>query len=592
MTPGRPGTGIVSFTGIGFRFHESWGNLPSESSRQTAPRPRLICTVRTPKSRYLLLGTAILAALAGFWITRDILRSVRDLEKSRDNDGRSYTQYDAPNMPSKAPGRPGARRAPGLDELFFGVPGERIVRFDSDDDYRAFLGRLAGSEVRLVGKLDSLRAVRLRFDDSSQLDDLLDDDEGLPNFRVSIPDLPQVGAQPGAVGFGRSTLAWLGISDDNSTWGEGVRIAMLDTGIGQHASLGERVREIDLVTGDGPAIDLHGHGTAVASLMIGDDGVSQGIAPAAELLSIRIADSNGSSNSFLLAEGIVRAVDEGAQIINISMGSYGDSLLVQEAIGYAAERQVVIVAAAGNEGFTRPSYPAAYDSVIAVGAVDAAGQHLDFSNSGESIDVTAPGFEIVSAWPGEEYTSFTGTSAAAPLVVGALAATMTETESGSLLPLQAVTVMENNLNAAGAPGNDPLHGGGNLDVDRMVNAFTPGRFDLAVASNWYEPPSDGDVVGTLQVTVQNQGTEAMAGTTLDVMINDSVFPITLPRLQGGGSHVVELPINEPTGTEAIGVRSTVNLNGNEDRDPANNTLAGNVRLAGELLPEPLSPGAD
>ena len=155
---------------------------------------------------------------------------------------------------------------------------------------------------------------------------------------------------------------------------------------------------------------------------------------------------------------------------------------------------------------------------------------------------------------------------------------MTETQSGLLLPQQALTILENNMNAAGAPGDDPFYGGGNLDVDRMVNTQTTGRFDLAVASNWYEPPTGEEVVGTLQVTVQNQGTEAMAGTTMDVIIHDDIFTTTLPRLQGGASHVVSLPINEPAEGEQIAIRSTINLNGNEDRDPSNNVLAGNVGL--------------
>lgn len=525
-------------------------------------------------------AAALLAALLGFWLIRDILTSVQ-----RDKAGRgphrqpgSFVQFDAPNLASKAPKRHGSRRAPRLDEILFGLPGERIVRFDNEKDYRDFLARLSGSKARLLDRLDKLRAVRIGFDNLDDLDGLLDEDDGFANFRVSIPELPQVDAQPNAVGFGRNTLEWLGITGDNSEWGEGVRLAMLDTGVGEHGTLGKRVRQIDLITGDGPSIALHGHGTAVAALMIGDDGVSQGIIPGASLLSIRIADETGGSNTFLLAEGIVRAVDEGAQIINISMGSYGDSPLVQDAVAYAGEKQVLIVAAAGNEGFSTPSYPAAYEGVIAVGAVDAAGQHLAFSNTGDAIDVGAPGFDIMAAWPGEEYTSFSGTSAAAPLVTGALGATMTETQSGLLLPQQALTILENNMNAAGAPGNDPFYGGGNLDVDRMVNTQTTGRFDLAVASNWYEPPTGEEVVGTLQVTVQNQGTEALAGTTMDVIIHDDIFTTTLPRLQGGASHVVSLPINEPAQGEQIAIRSTINLNGNQDRDPSNNVLAGNVGL--------------
>ena len=74
----------------------------------------------------------------------------------------------------------------------------------------------------------------------------------------------------------------------------------------------------------------------------------------------------------------------------------------------------------------------------------------------------------------------------------------------------------------------------------------------------------------------------MAGTTVDVIISDDIFTMTLPRLQGGASHVVSLPINEPAEGEQIAIRSTLNLNGNEARDPSNNVLAGNVGLIQEL----------
>ena len=538
----------------------------------------------SPKNKYYLGIAAIVALALGFWLVRDIVATVKGKQNTADSgSSRPHIQFDRPNVPSKAPWRHNSRKAPGIDEILFGLPGERIVRFKDEEGYRDFLTRVGETKLRVLGRLDNLRSVRIGFDNREDLDGLLDD-ESAPNFRVSIPDLPQVGAQPGAIGFGRTTLEWLGVTTDNSDWGEGVRIAMLDTGVGQHETLGSRVREIDLVSGSQPSsTEIHGHGTAVAALMVGRDGISQGIVPAADLLSIRIADENGSSNSFLLAEGIVRAVDEGAQIINISMASYGDSLLVQDAVAYAGEKQVLIVASAGNEGYTVPAYPAAYENVIAVGAVDAAGQHLAFSNTGDSIDVAAPGFEVLAAWPGEEYTSFTGTSAAAPLVAGALGAALTETQSGQLLPLQAQSILESNLNASGAPGHDPFYGGGTLDVDRMINAYTDGRFDLAVASNWYQEPGPDDVVGTLQVTVQNQGTEAISGASVDVIINDDIFSMALPLLQEGGSHVVSLPVNEPEDNQQIAIRSSINLNGNQDRDPGNNVLAGNIGLIDESL---------
>ncbi len=550
--------------------------------------------MRSPKNKFYLGIATFVALILGFWLVRDIVATVRGKSQGADSGAaRPYLQFDRPNLPSKAPWRHNSRRAPGIDEILFGLPGERIIRFDGEKDYRDFLSRIGNSKLRLLGRLDGLRAVRVGFDNREDLDGLLDD-ESAPNFRVSIPDLPQVGAQPGAIGFGRTTLEWLGITSDNSGWGEGVRIAMLDTGVGQHETLGTRVRQIDLVSSSQPSsAEVHGHGTAVAALMVGRDGISQGIVPAANLLSIRIADQNGSSNSFLLAEGIVRAVDEGSQIINISMASYGDSLLVQDAVAYATEKQVLIVASAGNEGYTVPAYPAAYENVIAVGAVDAAGQHLDFSNTGDSIDVAAPGFEVLAAWPGGQYTSFTGTSAAAPLVAGALGAALTETQSGQLLPLQAQAILESNLNASGAPGHDPFYGGGTLDVDRMVNTHTDGRFDLAVASNWFEAPGPDEVVGTLQVTVQNQGTEVISGASVDVVINDDIFSMALPLLQEGGSHVVSLPVNEPEDNQQIAIRSSLNLNGNEDRDPGNNVLAGNIGLVEEPVQAPdQSPEAD
>ncbi|MFP6898385.1 MAG: S8 family serine peptidase [Roseibacillus sp.] len=522
----------------------------------------------------------ILGVAGGFWLARDIVGLGKDRTEKTAAPLRPIRQFDGPNALTKSEPRHANRRSPKIEDLLFGIPNERIVRFSSDSAYRNFLSKLDGKKLRLLGKLDALRAARVGYTDLDDLEDLLDDDdEAYGNYRVAIPELPQVDAQPGAVAFGRATLEWLGITGDNSSWGEGVRIAMLDTGVGQHAAFPEGIREIDLITGDGPPIDLHGHGTAVASLLVGSDDISQGIAPAAELLSIRIGDDAGASNSFLLAEGIVLAVDEGAQIINISMGSYGDSALVRDAIAYAADHQVVIIAAAGNEGIETPAYPAAYEGVIAVGAIDGSGQHLDFSNTGDSIDLAAPGYEIVSAWPDDQFTSFSGTSASSPIVVGAIAATMSELGP---MPVGAATeiVMEN-LNAAGAPGEDPQYGEGNIDIGRVMQSETPGILDLAVASNWYEPPSESEVVGSLLVTVENRGTAAISGATIDVSIGSNIFPMTIASLQPGATQVLTLAVNAPTSIESITINSVLNMNGTADSDPTNNSLAGQIVLITE-----------
>ncbi|MDP6208110.1 MAG: hypothetical protein QGG01_07390, partial [Roseibacillus sp.] len=126
------------------------------------------------------MGAAtLLATFLGFWLVRDILTSVQRDKADRDSRRRPgpFVQFDAPNLASKAPKRHGSRRAPRLDEILFGLPGERIVRFENEEDYRNFLAKLSGSKARLLGRLDKLRAVRIGFDNLDDLDGLLDEDD-------------------------------------------------------------------------------------------------------------------------------------------------------------------------------------------------------------------------------------------------------------------------------------------------------------------------------------------------------------------------------------------------------------------------------
>ncbi len=225
-------------------------------------------------------AVVLLAGLAGALVSWDATSRARQARDTETAPPRPARQVDTPNPPRKGESRHPGKSPVDLKELLLGVPNERLVRFKSDQAYRDFLARLKDRDLRLLGKLDNLRTARIGYDDLSELEELLGpDDESIGNYYVSIPDqLPQVDAQPGAIGFGRGTLEWLGITSDNATWGDGVRIAMLDTGVGSHAAFPDSIREIDLITGEGPPIDLHGHGTAVAALLVGSDSINQGIA--------------------------------------------------------------------------------------------------------------------------------------------------------------------------------------------------------------------------------------------------------------------------------------------------------------------------
>jgi hypothetical protein len=308
-------------------------------------------------------------------------------------------------------------------------------------------------------------------------------------------------------------------------------------------------------------------------LVIGDGNLTSGVAPGASILSIRIADDDGNSNSMLIARGIVAAVDAGAGIVNVSMGSYGDSGLVRSAIEYANQAGVVIVAAAGNEGLDYLAYPAANAGVIAVGAVDARGTPLAFSNSGESLAAAAPGLDVNAAWTGDEAVWFTGTSASAPIMTAAIAAAMSSNGTIQINPWQATNLVLTKLNDGGAPGTDPVLGGGTLDLGRVMNANTAGIYDAAVASNYFVAPTAETPYPQVQVVIQNRGTEMLLNAGITVNTPNGTTPLNITTLAPDEirTFTIPLPASSWDGTNPLEFDTTVTLSGGQiDAKPSNN----------------------
>jgi subtilisin family serine protease len=209
--------------------------------------------------------------------------------------------------------------------------------------------------------------------------------------------------------------------------GEGTTIAITDTGVdGTHPDFGSRVLHGassfggTLVEGNGD-VDPSGHGTHVAGIAAAgtNDGIGvAGVAPDATILPFRMLDAQGKGSTLDLAAGIIWSTDEGADVINISVAASGSSSSMDYAISYALSRGVVIVAAAGNNGASgAPSYPAASEGVVAVGASTPTNGVAAFSNSGSYIDVVAPGTDVLSTIPGG-WNTVSGTSMASPHVAG------------------------------------------------------------------------------------------------------------------------------------------------------------------------------
>ncbi len=455
---------------------------------------------------------------------------------------------------------------------------EGLLTFKDEAAYRRFLARAQKAGLTVLGQLDSLRAVRVHYDSFAALrGDLLanaDDYSGVSgNYLMTIPGPPAKDdrADVAAIPFGNRALEFLGVdlsSAARATWGQGVTVAVLDTGIARDATFGEnRLRYLDIglgtMAGNGSE---DGHGTAVAALAGGAAPDAPGVAPAANLLSIRVTDANGASDLFTVAQAILAATDAGAKVINISLGGYATSGALDAAIAYASEHGSVIVAAAGNDQASQLTWPAADARVVSVGAIDAAEQQVTFSNSGPQLQITAPGYGVQTAWLNGQRATVDGTSISAPLVAGAIAAVLSQTPS--LTPQQAWSVLQQTTSDAGAPGDDADYGHGILNLGWAMNRTDLSRIDTAVSSHYYDAAHH-----EMDFVVQNRSGIPVTGLTLAIDAAGTSSTKLIPSLAAGASYVVKVPVT-PTALAAASsmkfVTQLVNPAGLTDAVPSNN----------------------
>ena len=456
-------------------------------------------------------------------------------------------------------------------------PNEATLTFKDAAAYRRFLARAQAAGLNVIGQLDVLRTVRVRFDRIADVQkDLVahagDYADAAANNYLRIPDrLTKANrADVNNLPFRDPALAFLGATGDRSTWGRGVTLAILDSGVNAlDPTFTGRVRTIDVGAGSLPAIDTpSGHGTGVAALAAGIVADAPGIAPAANIISIRVTGSDGLSDIFTVAQGILAAVDAGAKVINISLGGYVTSNVLLAAIDYAESKGALIVAAAGNDQATQLAWPAADARVISVGAVDAAGQQVAFSNSGAQLQISAPGYGVQTAWLENQRVYVDGTSAAAPLVTGAIAAVMSA--NPALTATQAWEILAATVNDAGAPGADSDYGRGILNVGWAMSRSDPTRVDPAVSTHYYDVAKS-----QMDFVVQNRGGQALSGLSLDVETDGFTKRYTISSLAVGASTVITVPVDQRTLTTngAILYKTTLSTPiGVNDQNPANNII--------------------
>jgi subtilisin family serine protease len=203
----------------------------------------------------------------------------------------------------------------------------------------------------------------------------------------------------------------------------------------------------------------YSHGTLCAGLIAA-------VAPDSMIMPLRVFDDEGSADLFTIAKAIRYAVNQGADVINMSFGTFHDSEAIRDSISFAAGKGVVLVASAGNNNTSTPQFPAVYSAVIAVAATDGIDKKASFSNYGGHVYVNAPGVNIFSSYPDGAYSMVSGTSFSAPIVAGTAALVRSLQSSGIAKDIAAGAVNIDSKN----PRYAKQLGHGRIDVLKSVKA--------------------------------------------------------------------------------------------------------------------------
>lgn len=269
------------------------------------------------------------------------------------------------------------------------------------------------------------------------------------------------------------------------TRGKGVKVAILDTGIApNHPDLTNAWRDArDFAGSQYGASDAQGHGTHCAGIIAARDdaGGVIGVAPECDLYVGKVLGDNGSGDVSAVVAGIRWAIDKKVDVLSMSLGSSAGDEQLEGAIKAALAAGIVVVAAAGNEGPSLDTigYPAKYDGVISVGAIDRQRRVTNFSSRGKRVDICAPGDQITSCWPPSALAKLSGTSMATPFVAGVVALCVAQhkltapKDAPRLTPAQMLDLVRKTAVDLGAPGFDTTAGFGLIDPGALLAASSP-----------------------------------------------------------------------------------------------------------------------
>lgn len=293
------------------------------------------------------------------------------------------------------------------------------------------------------------------------------------------------------------TIPW-GILRVNATvaWplsrGTGVKVAVLDTGIGPHPDL-VVYGGYNFVSNNGNYGDDFGHGTHVAGTIAALDNTIGvvGVAPEAKIYAVKMLNSAGSGTIDQAVSAIQWSVTNGMKILSMSWGTTTDFQALHDAVNAAYASGLLLIAAAGNTGNSAGTgdsvnYPAKYDTVIAVAALDQNNVRASFSSTGPKVEISAPGVNVNSTYLNNGYTTMMGTSMATPHVSGVAA--LVWARNPSLTNAQVRQILQNTAIDLWTPGRDNRTGYGLVNAYAAVSAA--GQYYVG-GSEFRSSPAEG-----------------------------------------------------------------------------------------------------
>jgi serine protease len=448
---------------------------------------------------------------------------------------------------------PGRASGPKEDEILVGVSASA----SSAGDMESHVDQHVPGKAAVVHSNETLRYVAVKFPGNERARknfiDAITKQDGIkyaepnPTHTAFLTPSDERFSDQYAPQQVNAPAAW-----DTTLGSSDVTIAVLDTGVDYtHTDLAAQFgsdKGYDFAADDSDPMPVSAiHGTHVAGIASATTDNGTGVAGISNstLISGRVLGKNGFGSTADIADGITWATDQGADIINMSLGGVGYTQTLKNAVSYAVNNGTLPICANGNAGNSSVSYPAAYDECVAVAASREGGEFVDDwkdypggSNYGPKTDVIAPGERVLSSVPGNSYKVLTGTSMASPAAAGVaalgLAADPDLTVSGlrNRLKSTAVDIGEpetkqgsgrvdaNNIVDAAGGGDDGDGGGGEESTNQTVSGSLSGGYDYATYSwNWeYSDPS--------QLTLELAGP---SNADFDLYVNEGTTAVAGPR---------------------------------------------------------------